>query len=46
MELSLSILTDFGIEQLKNRTFTAAQQADFLAKHSYQYTKLVQVPGT
>lgn len=46
VELSLTILTDFGVEQQKNRSFTANQTADFLAKHSYQYIKLVQVPGT
>lgn len=46
VELSLTILTDFAIDQLKNRSFNDAQKADFLAKHSYQYIKLVQVPGT
>lgn len=46
VELSLTILTDFAIDQLKSRSFNDTQKADFLAKHSYQYIKLVQVPGT
>ena len=45
MEVSVTVITDFGIDQLRNRTFTASQQADFLAKNSYQYTKLVQLPS-
>ena len=46
VELSLTILTDFAIEQLKSRSFNDTQKADFLAKYSYQYIKLVQLPGT
>ena len=46
VELSLTILTDFAIDQLKSRSFNDTQKADFLAKHSYQYIKVVQVPGT
>lgn len=45
VEISLSVLSDAGIDQLRNRPFTDAQKADFLAKNSYQYTKLVQVPS-
>ena len=45
VELSVSIVTDFGIDQLRTRTFSGSQQSDFLAKNSYHYTKLVQVPS-
>ena len=41
VSFSTTVISDFGIEQSKQRTFTAAQQADFIAKNSYQYTKLV-----
>lgn len=45
MEVSVTVISDFGIDQLKRRSFTTPQKADFLAKNSYQYTKLVQLPG-
>ena len=45
MEVSVTVISDFGIDQLKRRTFTETQQAEFLAKNSYQYTKLVQLPS-
>jgi hypothetical protein len=45
MEVSVTVISDFGIDQLKRRTFTETQKAEFLAKNSYQYTKLVQLPS-
>jgi hypothetical protein len=45
MEIAVTVISDYGIDQLRNRTFTAVEQADFLAKNSYQYTKLVQLPS-
>lgn len=46
MEVSLTVLSDYGIDQLKTRTFsTPTQQADFLAQNSYQFSKLVQLPA-
>ncbi len=45
MEVSVTVISDFGIEQLRTRTFTATQQAEFMAKNSYEYTKLVQLPS-
>lgn len=45
MEISVTVISDFGIDQLRNRTFTGSQQAEFLAKNSYEYTKLVQIPS-
>ncbi len=44
MEISATVVSDFGIDQLKRRKFKGSQQADFLAKNFYQYTKLVQLP--
>ena len=41
VSFSTTVISDFGIEQIKKRTFTDAQKADFIAKNSYQYTKLV-----
>lgn len=45
MEISATVISDFGVDQLKRRTFSGNQQAEFLAKNSYQYTKLVQLPS-
>lgn len=45
MEISATVVSDFGVDQLKRRSFSGNQQAEFLAKNSYQYTKLVQLPS-
>jgi prepilin-type N-terminal cleavage/methylation domain-containing protein len=45
MEISLTVLSDTGIDQLRNRPFSGNQQAEFMAKNSYQYAKLIQLPG-
>ena len=45
MEVSATVISDFGVDQLKRRNFSGSQQAEFLAKNSYQYTKLVQLPS-
>jgi prepilin-type N-terminal cleavage/methylation domain-containing protein len=45
LEISLSVITDFGIDQMRNRTFgTEDAKQEFLAKNSYQYSKLVELP--
>lgn len=44
IEMSVTVISDFGIDQLRNRKFTPTQQADFLGKNSYEFTKLVQIP--
>ena len=47
VEISLTVLSNFGLQQLGKRTFgTATEKAEFIAKNSYEYTKLVQVPGS
>lgn len=45
VEISLTVISDNGIDQLRTRNFNPQQQADFLMKNSYHYTKLVQLPG-
>lgn len=42
--ISLSVLSDAGIEQLR-KSPARANDAAWLAKNSYQYSKLVQLPG-
>lgn len=42
--ISLSVLSDPGVEQLR-RDGGRANDAAWLAKNSYQYSKLVQLPG-
>lgn len=47
VEISLTVLTDFGLKQLRARTFANdGEKTEFIAKNSYQYSKLVQVPGS
>ncbi len=46
VEIALTVLSDFAVDQLRNRRFpTPAAQAEFLAENSYQYSKVVEVPG-
>lgn len=45
MHISLTVISDAGIEQLRNRPFNDSQKSEFLAKNSYQYSKLVQLPS-
>lgn len=47
VEISVTVLSDFGIQQMRRRTnlTTAARLADFISKNSYQYSKVVQLPG-
>jgi hypothetical protein len=46
VQISLTVLSDTGIDQLRNRKFNNPEDKKvFMAKHSYQYSKLVQVPG-
>ncbi len=46
VQISVTVLSDLGVEQAKSRTFpTPAKQAEFLAKYSFQFTKLVQLPS-
>jgi hypothetical protein len=40
------VISDFGINQLKTRTFANAEaKAKFLAEHSYEFSKSVDLPG-
>ena len=45
IQVSLTVISDFGIDKLRSRPFTGAQQAEFLAKNSFQYAKLVTIPS-
>ncbi len=45
MEVSLTVISDAGIDQLRNRPFKDSQKSEFLMKNSFQYTKLVQLPS-
>jgi prepilin-type N-terminal cleavage/methylation domain-containing protein len=42
--ISLSVLTDFGVDLLRKSPARAGDAA-WLAKNSYQYSKLIQLPG-
>ncbi|MGL5018151.1 MAG: PulJ/GspJ family protein [Luteolibacter sp.] len=45
LEISATVVSDFGVDQLRKRSFkNEGEKAAFLAKNSYQYTKLVQLP--
>jgi hypothetical protein len=45
-EISITVLSDFGIHQIRRRSFTDEELEKFIAKHSYQYPKVVQLPGS
>ena len=45
VEVSLSILTDGALKQLRGRTFTATKLSEFVAQNTYQYSKLIPVPS-
>jgi prepilin-type N-terminal cleavage/methylation domain-containing protein len=44
IRISVSVLSDAGIDQLRSRTVNNNQKSEFLAKYSYQFSKLVQIP--
>jgi prepilin-type N-terminal cleavage/methylation domain-containing protein len=44
MEISLTVLSDAGVDLIR-RTPSIAEKPEFMAKNSYQYSKLVQLPG-
>jgi prepilin-type N-terminal cleavage/methylation domain-containing protein len=44
ISISMTILTDLGIEQMRRRGFlSAAERAGFVQKNSYQYSKFVAI---
>jgi prepilin-type N-terminal cleavage/methylation domain-containing protein len=45
VEISLTVISDAGIDQLQRRTFNSSQESEFLMRNSFQYSKVVQVPG-
>jgi prepilin-type N-terminal cleavage/methylation domain-containing protein len=45
VDIAVTVVSDFGIDQLGKRSFTATQMSEFLAKNSYEYTKTVQIPS-
>ncbi|MGJ8644252.1 MAG: PulJ/GspJ family protein [Luteolibacter sp.] len=46
VEVSITVLTDFGIEQMRKRTLNSSAKDDFISENSYQFSKLIPVPGT
>jgi prepilin-type N-terminal cleavage/methylation domain-containing protein len=46
-EISITVLSDFGMQQMRRRSdLTGTKLNDFIAQHSYQYSKVVQLPGS
>ncbi len=46
VEVSVTVLTDFAVEQARVRTFASEEaKAKFLSQNSYNYSKLVQLPS-
>jgi prepilin-type N-terminal cleavage/methylation domain-containing protein len=46
VEISVTVVSDFGIDQLRTRKFDDDKvRAEFLGKNSYEYSKLVQLPS-
>lgn len=46
VEVSLTVLTDFGLRQMRTRALSGSDLDDFIAENSYQYSKLIPVPGS
>jgi len=46
VEVSLTVITDFGLAQMRKRTFSGTDKDDFIAENSYQFSKLIPVPGS
>ena len=46
-EISITVLSDFGMQQMRRRgDLTGSKLEEFIAEHSYQYSKVVQLPGS
>ena len=45
MEISLTVISDPGIDQIRRGAFNKGKISEFMAKNSYHYTKLVQLPS-
>jgi len=46
-EISITVLSDFGIQQMRMRSdLTGTKLEEFIAENSYQYSKVVQLPGS
>jgi len=45
VEISLTVLTDFGLKQMQQRG-NIPDIDEFIAEHSYQYSKVIPVPGS
>jgi len=43
VEVSLTVISDFGIEQLRKRSFSDEQKSEFFNKNSYQYSKRIEI---
>ncbi len=53
VEVSLTVISDFGLAQMRKRTFVASGGKtkdqiidEFIATNSYQFSKLIPVPGS
>ena len=45
VEIAVTVISDFGIDQMRKRPDLANNPTAFLAKNSYQYSKLIQLPS-
>ena len=45
MEISLTVISDPGVDQIRRGAFNKNKIEEFMAKNSYHYTKLVQLPS-
>lgn len=46
VEISATILSDFGVERIKTQVFKdTAARSKFMAQNSFEYTKVVKLPG-
>lgn len=46
VEISLTVLTDFGLSQMRKRSLRGKAMDEFIAENTYQFSKIVPVPGS
>lgn len=48
VEISLTVLSDAGVDQLRagRNLDTAERKAEFITKHGFHFSKVIQLPGT
>ncbi len=44
VEVSVTVISDYGVDQLRSRPFSGSQEPELMTKNSYHYSKLITLP--